>query len=707
MLFKDTYESTYSLRFSYKYDINNNIAEYIEYDVNGEICYSEFYEYNAKGQLEAAFDSENNIINYIYDNLGNLEELKMEINNDIHTVNYFYNKSLDFSNDLYDTESSGYDKTEYITQDGETISVEYNYEMSALYRLDYINLITSNFNLRKEFVFDGNTSRISKISYDFNDNSTINDYEYSYEYDSIGNITYEYYYELEILMSFNHYEYDEMEQLIIEDVYDNNEICTNVQDTCYTKMFYYDLRGNITDIRTFVFEERDYIDIVLPNAYHNNNGTSYASMNYNGSNGYNSVYEIPVGGTTNLTFTYYEMFTFPPISISRMTTVCASGQVNTANTGYYLYECNAYDRLGIYDLDFGIVIKVGNPTQVENTPVEHIHYNYDDQWLDQMISYGIIDYINGVPQIENIIQEYIYDSQGNPIKITNFIYNETLYDYADLEYDGRQLTKITVKDDSIVGKNLLDESNFNSASSSLGTINNINVLPNTTYTLSIPNLINPLLYIEGEIWYIEDEDASNVCDFLGEIWACTFTTSSSETSISISIYDSSIGAFLSYYGFVNYFQLELGPDSTTIIPYSNVLVTLSYAYNDQGLRTSKVIDTGTTIETIKYKLFGDRIIYETNGTYSIWYTYDFDGKVISYNFDSDGDGPGSGIEFFYLRNQFGDIIKIVDINGNILVEYKYDSWGNVIETLKNENFPQESDTAHTFNRYFYRGYRYD
>jgi hypothetical protein len=58
------------------------------------------------------------------------------------------------------------------------------------------------------------------------------------------------------------------------------------------------------------------------------------------------------------------------------------------------------------------------------------------------------------------------------------------------------------------------------------------------------------------------------------------------------------------------------------------VVVISYTYNDQGYRTSKKIDKITQgSQTIFYTLIGDKVIYETNGTYAIIYTYDYDGTA--------------------------------------------------------------------------------
>ncbi|MGD9909854.1 MAG: RHS repeat-associated core domain-containing protein [Candidatus Izemoplasmatales bacterium] len=132
---------------------------------------------------------------------------------------------------------------------------------------------------------------------------------------------------------------------------------------------------------------------------------------------------------------------------------------------------------------------------------------------------------------------------------------------------------------------------------------------------------------------------------------------------------------------------------------------IRYKYNDQGYRTSKAFYTfsGYTpvlTETVTYELIDDKVIYETNGTYGILFTYDFDGTLISFNYDSNVNDQYAGTEYFYLRNQMGDISHIVDSFGNVVVHYVYDAYGNITNQTPNQ-------TIGDINPYRYRGYRYD
>lgn len=41
-------------------------------------------------------------------------------------------------------------------------------------------------------------------------------------------------------------------------------------------------------------------------------------------------------------------------------------------------------------------------------------------------------------------------------------------------------------------------------------------------------------------------------------------------------------------------------------------------------------------------------------------------------------GTSTAYTYYYLRNAQGDIVKLIDNNGNTVVEYLYDSWGKLL-----------------------------
>lgn len=124
--------------------------------------------------------------------------------------------------------------------------------------------------------------------------------------------------------------------------------------------------------------------------------------------------------------------------------------------------------------------------------------------------------------------------------------------------------------------------------------------------------------------------------------------------------------------------------------------TITYKYNDNGIRTEKTVNETTTT----YYLSGSKVIYEKTGDNVIYYSYDEAGSVIGLNYN--------GEQYYYKKNLQGDIIGILDSSLNQIAKYNYDAWGKVISIIDSEGNTIEDQThIANINPYRYRGYRYD
>ena len=112
-----------------------------------------------------------------------------------------------------------------------------------------------------------------------------------------------------------------------------------------------------------------------------------------------------------------------------------------------------------------------------------------------------------------------------------------------------------------------------------------------------------------------------------------------------------------------------------------------YKYNDRGIRTEKKVEGVTH----KYYLQDEKIIAEKVGEEYLKFYYDTSG-VCGFNYDNK--------DYYYLKNLFGDIIKIIDENGTLYAEYSYDAWGKC--TIKSN-----VNGIAKINPFRYRGYYYD
>lgn len=104
------------------------------------------------------------------------------------------------------------------------------------------------------------------------------------------------------------------------------------------------------------------------------------------------------------------------------------------------------------------------------------------------------------------------------------------------------------------------------------------------------------------------------------------------------------------------------------------------------------VTNGTGATSFKYKADGLRY-KKTSGTNTTWYEYNSAGKVIAesnsptsvkatYVWGPDKllakNDKATGKTYYYLYNGHGDVVQIVDTNGNVVNNYNYDEWGNIL-----------------------------
>ena len=126
---------------------------------------------------------------------------------------------------------------------------------------------------------------------------------------------------------------------------------------------------------------------------------------------------------------------------------------------------------------------------------------------------------------------------------------------------------------------------------------------------------------------------------------------------------------------------------------------IRFFYNADGLRTRKqAVLGGRIIETTDYTLHG-KLVTEmkhstAEGTDVLHFFYDAQSRpaMVKWN----------GVMYSYVHNLQGDIVAILDCEGNKVVEYRYDAWGKSLGTdgtLKT--------SLGLLNPFRYRGYVYD
>ena len=118
--------------------------------------------------------------------------------------------------------------------------------------------------------------------------------------------------------------------------------------------------------------------------------------------------------------------------------------------------------------------------------------------------------------------------------------------------------------------------------------------------------------------------------------------------------------------------------------------TLSFAYNESGLRTSKTVNGVTH----SYVWQGSKIAADITDAYALYFHYDSSGEVIGFTRTANG----TDTEYFYVKNLQGDILKVITVTGTETATYTYDAWGKLLTS--------SGDLA-DINPLRYRGYFYD
>ena len=119
-------------------------------------------------------------------------------------------------------------------------------------------------------------------------------------------------------------------------------------------------------------------------------------------------------------------------------------------------------------------------------------------------------------------------------------------------------------------------------------------------------------------------------------------------------------------------------------------VTAEFVYNADGLRVQKTVNGVVT----KYTLHGKNVVHMTSGADELHFFYDAQNRpaVVVYN----------GAAYAYVKSLQGDVVAILDENGNAVVSYGYDAWGAPLWCTG-----ELAETLGKVQPFRYRGYVFD
>lgn len=301
-----------------------------------------------------------------------------------------------------------------------------------------------------------------------------------------------------------------------------------------------------------------------------------------------------------------------------------------------------------------------------STPINHytIYYmssrcvNDGDDFRSTLISRDKINEYN---------YKYHYDASGNIIAVTRQNENTETSASTIQQFTYDELNQLVRADD--LEKNCTEVYNYDNG----GNITRVTTYPLTWGSLDGVTATSTVNYTYGD---------TNWKDKLTSYKGQTIT------------YDE-IGNPLSYRGYTLTWK-----NGRQLASLSGNGLTTSYTYDVDGLRTSK------TVNGVKHEYYyvGNRLQYEAFGSSKLWFFYDVDGNpsgVRYYNGSSTAD-------YYFVCNWRGDVLKIFDSTGSLVVNYDYDAWGNVL-SVTNANGANITSSTHiaNVNPLRYRGYYYD
>ena len=98
--------------------------------------------------------------------------------------------------------------------------------------------------------------------------------------------------------------------------------------------------------------------------------------------------------------------------------------------------------------------------------------------------------------------------------------------------------------------------------------------------------------------------------------------------------------------------------------------TLSFSYNDAGLRTEKTVNGSTR----RYIWNSSQLMADVGAADAFYFHYSSGGELIGYTYKT----AEAETECILVKNQQGDVERVISADGTVLASYTYDAWGNVL-----------------------------
>ena len=262
--------------------------------------------------------------------------------------------------------------------------------------------------------------------------------------------------------------------------------------------------------------------------------------------------------------------------------------------------------------------------------------------------------------------------------------NSTTYNYT---YDNNgNITQITNAGGVIQNKYYYDD---------IGRlVREDNKAANKTYTWTYDNAGNILtkktyIFTTGTLGSVQ---STVTYEYNDTTWGDKLTSYNGTTIT----YDA-IGNPLSYYNGQSY---SFGWNGRQMTSATKGSTSLTYAYNDSGLRIRKTVNGVDHLYTYN----GSQLMTEEWGDNLVVYLYDDSGAPVGMQYRQSTGSSGTFYTYFFETNYQGDIVAVYNESGKKVYAYQHDAWGKCTATPVSSIGP---DIYAQYNPFKYRGYYQD
>ena len=493
--------------------------------------------------------------------------------------------------------------------------------------------------------------------------------------------------------------------------YDSSDNATSITTGGASNKYDYDYQGNVESIShnnfSFKFNYNEYNKLlstyvgdsqIVSNTYSPYNGNLLKVSYANGSvisytyDEYNNVTNIKCNDNIVAKYTY-----------NKNGQISACNDSESGETTYYYYDCNGnLESQFILGKDNTLAksvttdengntvekTEIGNNTRTITSGTDSDGKSFVDynglKTTEEKDEFGRTTSVltKGLKDSKDYKVEYTYDDgedTNSTSKTVSNLYNTfndkevATYSYS---YDGNgNITQIRLGKD-IINKYIYDDKNqlkqeydylhnyyINYSLDGNGNIHSVD-----TQALDTDGL--PTGSPRGNIYYYDDKQ-----------WCDKLTGVNGVGNIT---YDE-IGNPLNYRDGMSFTWRNGRWLSTTTL---NDGTKVTYRYNANGMRTQKKV--GSKVTDYYYDS-NNNLIAEKTDNATLFFYYDTENSPVALSYN--------GKMFYYVKNLQGDIVKILDEDGQEKADYVYNAWGDIIS--------QSDDELASINPLRYRGYVYD